>query len=156
MAQSLSKILLHIIFSTKNRHPLITDDVKNDLHAYIAKICRTHESQCFKVGGTDNHMILVDLTNKDLTGKAAEKILEEANITVNKNGIPYDTKSPFVTSGIRIGTPALTTRGMKEEEMKEVAVLILRALSNGDSPKELEVIKNDVANLCKKFPLYRD
>lgn len=107
-------------------------------------------------GGTDNHMILVDLTNKNLTGKEAEKILEEANITVNKNGIPYDTKSPFVTSGIRIGTPALTTRGMKEKEMKEVAALILRTLDNGDSPKALKNIKNDVAELCKKFPLYRD
>jgi len=107
-------------------------------------------------GGTDNHMILVDLTNKDLTGKVAEKILEEANITVNKNGIPYDTKSPFVTSGIRIGAPALTTRGMKEEQMKEVAALILRALDNGESPEALETIKTEVANLSKKFPLYRD
>lgn len=107
-------------------------------------------------GGTDNHMILVDLTNKNLTGKEAEKILEEANITVNKNGIPYDTKSPFVTSGIRIGTPALTTRGMKEEEMKEVSTLILKALNNGDSPKILKTVKNEVAELCKNFPLYRD
>jgi glycine hydroxymethyltransferase len=107
-------------------------------------------------GGTDNHMVLVDLTNKDLTGKEAEKILEEANITVNKNGIPYDTKSPFITSGIRIGTPALTTRGMKEEEMKEVAILILRALDSDASPEILKIIKNDVAILCKKFPLYRD
>ncbi len=107
-------------------------------------------------GGTDNHMILVDLTNKELTGKEAEKILEEANITVNKNGIPYDTKSPFVTSGIRIGTPALTTRGMKEEEMKEVAMLILKSLNNGDSPEILEAVKNEVAELCKRFPLYRD
>ncbi|MGB6129346.1 MAG: serine hydroxymethyltransferase [Psychrilyobacter sp.] len=107
-------------------------------------------------GGTDNHMILVDLTNKNLTGKEAEKILEEANITVNKNGIPYDTKSPFVTSGIRIGTPALTTRGMKEEEMKEVSTLILKALDNGNSPKILKTIKNEVAELCKNFPLYRN
>jgi len=107
-------------------------------------------------GGTDNHMILVDLTNKNLTGKEAEKILEEANITVNKNGIPYDTKSPFVTSGIRIGTPALTTRGMKEEEMKEVSTLILKALDNGDSPEMLKIVKNEVAELCRNFPLYRD
>ena len=107
-------------------------------------------------GGTDNHMVLVDLTNKDLTGKAAEKILEEANITVNKNGIPYDTKSPFVTSGIRIGTPALTTRGMKGIEMKEVARLILKSLDNGNSPEVLEKIKKEIAELCKRFPLYRD
>jgi len=106
-------------------------------------------------GGTDNHMVLVDLTSKNLTGKVAEKILEEANITVNKNGIPYDTKSPFITSGIRIGTPALTTRGMKEGEMKEVALLILRALDSDASTEILEVIKNDVETLCKKFPLYR-
>ena len=107
-------------------------------------------------GGTDNHMILVDLTNKDLTGKEAEKILEKADITVNKNGIPYDTRSPFVTSGIRIGTPALTTRGMKEGEMTEVAALILRALNSGGSPEILEAIREDVKGLCKNFPLYRD
>jgi len=107
-------------------------------------------------GGTDNHMILVDLTNKDLTGKEAEKLLEEADITVNKNGIPYDTRSPFVTSGIRIGTPALTSRGMKEEEMAEVAVLILRALNSCSSPEILKAIREDVKDLCKKFPLYRE
>jgi glycine hydroxymethyltransferase len=107
-------------------------------------------------GGTDNHMILVDLTDKDLTGKEAEKILEEADITVNKNGIPYDTRSPFVTSGIRIGTPALTTRGMKEGEMKEVAMLILRSLNSGGIPEISEAVRKDVTNLCKRFPLYRD
>jgi len=107
-------------------------------------------------GGTDNHMILVDLTNKNLTGKEAEKILEEADITVNKNGIPYDTKSPFVTSGIRIGTPALTTRGMKEEEMVEVADLILRTLESRGEAETLKGVRGDVKALCKRFPLYRD
>ena len=107
-------------------------------------------------GGTDNHMILVDLTNKNLTGKEAEKILEEADITVNKNGIPYDTKSPFVTSGIRIGTPALTTRGMKEEEMVEVADLILRTLESRGEAETLKGVRGDVRALCKRFPLYRD
>lgn len=106
-------------------------------------------------GGTDNHMILVDLTNKGLTGKEAEKILEEADITVNKNGIPYDTRSPFVTSGVRIGTPALTTRGMKEEEMVEVAALILRALESRGEAEALKEVRGDVRELCKRFPLYR-
>ncbi len=107
-------------------------------------------------GGTDNHMLLVDLTCKGLTGKEAESILEEADITVNKNGIPYDTKSPFITSGIRIGTPALTTRGMKEVEMRDVAALILKALENHGSPEVIQEVRNGVRDLCKRFPLYRD
>ncbi len=106
-------------------------------------------------GGTDNHMILVDLTNKDLTGKEAEKILEEADITVNKNGIPYDTRSPFVTSGIRIGTPALTTRGMKEGEMAEVAALILKALESRGEEEVLKGVRAGVRELCMRFPLYK-
>ncbi|GLI56303.1 serine hydroxymethyltransferase [Propionigenium maris DSM 9537] len=107
-------------------------------------------------GGTDNHMLLVDLTQKGLTGKEAEAILEAADITVNKNGIPYDTKSPFITSGIRIGTPALTTRGMKEGEMTEVAALILKALENHGAPEGIQEVKDGVRDLCKRFPLYRD
>lgn len=107
-------------------------------------------------GGTDNHLILVDLTNLDITGKDAEKILEKVNITVNKNGIPYDTKSPFVTSGIRLGTPALTTRGMKENEMILIGNLIVTALQNSDNDKILKNIIEDIKILCKKFPLYKD
>lgn len=105
-------------------------------------------------GGTDNHLMLVDLTNKDISGKKAEKALEEAGITVNKNMVPFDTKSPFVTSGIRIGTPAMTTRGMKEAEMEEIAGFINRVI---DAPKDESVLKsvcNEVVELCARFPLY--
>lgn len=107
-------------------------------------------------GGTDNHLILIDLTNLDITGKEAEKILEKVNITVNKNGVPYDTKSPLITSGIRLGTPALTTRGMKEEEMILVGNLIVKALKNSNDDEALQNIIEDIQILCKKFPLYKD
>lgn len=103
-------------------------------------------------GGTDNHLILIDLTNKGVTGKDAQHMLDELNITVNKNGIPFDTLSPFVTSGIRIGTPAVTSRGMKEEDMVEIAELIHLAISAYDSSKD-EVL-NRVKKLCDKYPLY--
>ena len=108
----------------------------------------------FKIvsGGTDNHLILVDLTNKNITGKQAQHLLDEAMITVNKNSIPFDTASPFVTSGIRLGTPAVTTRGMKEDDMVEIAELIDMTLSNFEENKD-EVIKR-VEILCKKYPLY--
>jgi glycine hydroxymethyltransferase len=104
--------------------------------------------------GTDNHLILVDVTNKDISGKKAEQALEKAAITVNKNMIPFDQKSPFVTSGIRIGTPAMTTRGMKEEEMKEIAELIDKAIKNNEDETKLGSIKKEVNELCSKFPLY--
>jgi glycine hydroxymethyltransferase len=105
-------------------------------------------------GGTDNHLILVDLTNKSITGKKAESTLEHAGITVNKNMVPFDTQSPLVTSGIRIGTAALTTRGMKEEDMRTIAGFIDRALRNVDDPKTLAAIKEDVKMLTSGFPLY--
>lgn len=105
-------------------------------------------------GGTDNHLILVDLTNLDITGKVAEKALEKAAITVNKNGIPYDTKSPFITSGIRIGTPAVTTRGMTEHEMRIIGELIIKVLKNPENEEILKEVAKDVKNLCIKFPLY--
>jgi glycine hydroxymethyltransferase len=104
-------------------------------------------------GGTDNHLILVDLTNKNITGKDAEKLLDSVGITVNKNTIPFETLSPFVTSGIRIGTPAATTRGFKEEEMKKVAYFINYVIENKDS--DLSGIKNEVVELCSKFPIYK-
>ncbi|MEX0998379.1 MAG: serine hydroxymethyltransferase [Thermodesulfobacteriota bacterium] len=107
-------------------------------------------------GGTDNHLILVDLIGTDLTGKIAEDTLELAGITVNKNAIPFDPNPPAVTSGIRIGTPAITTRGMKEEEMGIIAGLIKEALDNIENEKVLSRIKDDVAELCKKFPMYSD
>jgi glycine hydroxymethyltransferase len=105
-------------------------------------------------GGTDNHLMLVDLTKKNITGKQAENALGLANITVNKNMVPFDKKSPFVTSGIRIGTPAMTTRGMKEEQMELIAGFIDKALSNIGNEKVLSDIKADVVELCKRFPLY--
>jgi glycine hydroxymethyltransferase len=105
-------------------------------------------------GGTDNHLMLIDLSNKGVTGKEAENILGEAGITVNKNMVPYDKRSPFVTSGIRIGTPAMTTRGMKEKEMEKIADLINRALTGKDNKSELEAVKKDVVKLCSEFPLY--
>lgn len=107
-------------------------------------------------GGTDNHLMLVDLSNKNISGKAAEKALEKANITVNKNMIPFDTKSPFVTSGIRIGTPAMTTRGMKEQEMEIIAELINQVIVNPENETVIENVKKDVINLCSKFPLYSE
>jgi len=105
-------------------------------------------------GGTDNHLMLVDLTNKELSGKKVENALGSAGITVNKNMIPFDTKSPFVTSGIRIGTPAVTTRGMKENEMKMIAAFIDKAIKNIENEAVLAQIKTEVAELCSKFPLY--
>ena len=105
-------------------------------------------------GGTDNHLMLVDFTGTEITGKVAERALEDAGITVNKNAVPYDTRSPFVTSGIRIGTPATTTRGLKEAEMLQVAEWIDRALQNIENEAELARIRAEVKNLCLRFPLY--
>ncbi len=105
-------------------------------------------------GGTDNHLMLVDFTGSEITGKIAEATLEEAGITVNKNAVPFDTRSPFVTSGIRIGTPATTTRGLKETEMVQVAEWIDRALQNIGNQNELAKIRGEVKELCRTFPLY--
>ncbi len=102
-------------------------------------------------GGTDNHLMLVDLRNKGLTGKQAEKALEEAGVTVNKNTVPFDTQSPMVTSGIRIGTPAMTTRGMGEKEMLLIAELIDRVLTNIDNEKIKQEVHQDVIKLCRQF-----
>ena len=108
----------------------------------------------FKIvsNGTDNHLFLVDLTNKNITGKEAEIILDNVGITVNKNTIPNEKRSPFITSGIRIGTAAITTRGFTVDDMGEIAAIINAALSNNDS--DLEVLKNRVNTLCKKHQLY--
>ena len=102
--------------------------------------------------GTDNHLILVDLTNKDITGKEAENLLDSIGITVNKNTVPNETRSPFVTSGIRIGTAAVTTRGFDVEAMKEVASIINDAIENRNS--DLELLRERVKSLCAKYPLY--
>ncbi|SEA67071.1 serine hydroxymethyltransferase [Desulfuromusa kysingii] len=105
-------------------------------------------------GGTDNHLMLVDFTGTDITGKVAEKTLEDAGITVNKNAVPFDSRSPFITSGIRVGTPATTTRGLKEADMRQVAEWIDRALQNIDNAAALATIRAEVKELCLRFPLY--
>lgn len=102
-------------------------------------------------GGTDNHLLLIDLTSKGITGKDAEKLLDSVGITVNKNTIPYETLSPYITSGIRVGTPATTTRGFKEKEMIKVAYLINETIDNKNG--DLENVKLQVSELCKQFPL---
>ena len=107
-------------------------------------------------GGTDNHLMLIDLTNKNITGKQAENALGKAGMTVNKNMIPFDQRSPFVTSGIRIGTPVVTTRGMKEKEMDLIAGFINRAIQNVDNDTELEKIKKEVKELCSGYPLFKE
>ena len=105
-------------------------------------------------GGTDNHLMLIDLRSKKQTGKVAEENLEKAGITTNKNMVPFDPESPFVTSGIRIGTAALTTRGMQENEMNEIAFLIDTVINNMDSKKTREKVREQVQDLCERFPLY--
>lgn len=107
-------------------------------------------------GGTDNHLMLVDLTSKHLTGKEAQNLLDEVNITVNKNTIPFEPLSPFVTSGIRLGSPALTTRGFKEADMKEVADIIALVLDHPEDAAKKDEAKRRVAALCEKYPLYED
>jgi glycine hydroxymethyltransferase len=113
-------------------------------------------SKGFKLvsGGTDNHLMLLDFTGTELTGKVAEATLEAAGITVNKNAVPFDTRSPFVTSGVRIGTPATTTRGLKEAEMVQVGEWIARALGNIENEAVLAEIRGQVKELCQRFPLY--
>jgi len=104
-------------------------------------------------GGTDTHLLLVDLRSRGLTGKQAEEALEAAGIAVNRNPVPFDEKGPRVTSGIRLGTPAVTTRGMKEEEMAEIASLIDRVLSHIEDDRTLLSVKEKVKELCARFPL---
>ena len=105
-------------------------------------------------GGTDNHLMLIDLSNKDVTGKAAEIALDKAGITVNKNTVPFETRSPFVTSGIRIGTPALTTRGMAPEHMENIAAWIIATVENIDNETRLTAISKEVETFARQFPLF--
>lgn len=135
----------------------LTDEFK----AYQTQIIKNAKALCasliekgFKIvsGGTDNHLMLVDLTNMNLTGKEAEKMLDEIGVTVNKNTIPFETTSPFITSGIRIGTPAVTSRGFKEEDMDKIAEIIYLTLS--DFEKNQSEAKKMVGELCTKYPLY--
>ena len=107
-------------------------------------------------GGTDTHVILIDLTNKNVTGKSAEKALEKAGITVNKNMVPFDKRSPFITSGIRIGTPAITTRGMSSDEMALIVQLIDDIINDIDNEDKINKTRSTVSSLCKSFPIYSE
>jgi len=105
-------------------------------------------------GGTDNHLMLIDLRNKNITGKKAQETLDLAHITLNKNAVPFDDKSPFVTSGIRVGVPAITTRGMKEADMETVVDFIDRVLMDIDNPETIAAVKSEVGKFMEQFPLY--
>src|SRR5687767_15563657 len=107
-------------------------------------------------GGTDNHLMLVDVFSKGLTGKVAEAALGKAGITVNKNAIPFDQNPPMVASGVRIGTPAMTTRGMGEREMDLIAEYIARVLAAPDDERTQAAVKSEVERLCRRFPLYAE
>lgn len=132
-----------------------------EFKAYQTQIVKNAKALCdalikrgFKIvsGGTDNHLMLIDLTNMNITGKEAEKLLDDVGVTVNKNTIPFETTSPFITSGIRIGTPAVTSRGFKEEDMDKIAEIIFLTLS--DYEKEQDNVRAMVKELCGKYPLY--
>ncbi|MFL2488111.1 MAG: serine hydroxymethyltransferase [Gammaproteobacteria bacterium] len=138
----------------------MTEDFKEYQKQIIsnAKImCEQFKSRGFNLvqENTDNHLLLMDLRDKDITGKEAEELLGTINITVNKNSIPNDPESPFVTSGVRIGTPAITTRGFGHEQSKLVADLICDAIENKENSDELDIVKGKVKELCRKFPVYR-
>ncbi len=152
--------LMHVIAA---KAVALKEALAPEFKAYQAQIVRnakalaatlTAEGWRLVSGGTDNHLMLLDVFAKGITGKVAEKALDRAGITVNKNTIPFDTNSPMVASGIRIGTPALTTRGMKEAEMEKVGQLISRALSAVEDESRLAEVKRDVTRLCDQFPLY--
>ncbi len=138
----------------------LTDEFKAYQKQIIANTVALSEALVAKgyrlvSGGTDNHLMLVDLRNKGLTGKDAQIALEKAGITVNKNTVPFETEKPFITSGIRVGTPAVTSRGMKTDEMKKIADLIDRALMNRNDDGVLAEIKGEVHHFCEAFPLYK-
>ena len=138
----------------------MTEDFKEYQKQIIsnAKImCEQFKSRGFNLvqENTDNHLLLMDLRDKDITGKEAEELLGTINITVNKNSIPNDPESPFVTSGVRIGTPAITTRGFGHEQSKLVADLICDAIENKENSDELDIVKAKVRELCRKFPVYK-
>lgn len=139
------------------------ENLKPEFRVYAQQIIRNAQAlanELIKRGytivsnGTDNHLMLIDLRNKECTGKEAQEALDRAGITVNKNAVPFDDKSPLITSGIRIGTPAVTTRGMKETEMTVIAELIDRVITNRTNESVLEAVKNSVQSLCEQFPLY--
>lgn len=154
--------LMHVIMA---KAVAFGEALKDSFKVYAKQIIKNAQALASKLneygfdivsGGTDNHLMLIDLTNKNVTGKQAEIALEKAGITVNKNMVPFDKRSPFVTSGIRIGTPALTTRGMKEKEMEVIADIINRAINNVENEKVLSDLKNEVRQLASGFPLFAE
>ncbi len=151
--------LMHVIAA---KAVAFQEALRPEFKAYQEQVVRNAQALCASLqargfravsGGTDNHLMLIDLRPSDLTGKMAQETLDRAHITVNKNTVPFETRSPFVTSGIRIGTPAVTTRGMKEREMEVIADFIARALENVGNESLLGSIADDVISLCKKFPI---
>ncbi|MHB9098632.1 MAG: serine hydroxymethyltransferase [Syntrophales bacterium] len=139
----------------------LTDDFKlyqAQILKNAATLAETLQAAGFRLvsGGTDNHLMLVDLTDSGISGKEAQETLDRTGITINKNAIPFDTKGPNVTSGIRIGTPALTTRGMKEAEMRQIGGLITTVLKDIHNEKRLAEVREEVTSLCGRFPLYAE
>lgn len=154
--------LMHVIMA---KAVAFGEALKDSFKVYASQVIKNAKALAAKLneygfdivsGGTDNHLMLIDLTNKNVTGKQAEIALEKAGITVNKNMVPFDKRSPFVTSGIRIGTPALTTRGMKEKEMEVIADIINRAIMNVENEKILSDLKQEVKQLTSGFPLFAE
>ncbi len=150
--------LMHVIAAKAvSFKQVMTEDFKNYQQQVVSNAkalagALTDEGFTLVSGGTDNHLMLVDLSNLSVTGKTAQHLLDEVGITVNKNAVPFDTQKPTVTSGIRIGTPAVTTRGMKEEDMKEIATLIKMTITDFDNTADQ--VRERVSALCKKHPLY--
>ena len=133
-------------------------DYCRQIVANAKALAEAMQQKGFKIvsGGTDNHLFLLSMVGRDTTGKAAQISLDRAGITANKNMIPFDPRKPIVTSGVRIGTPAVTTRGMREAEMQQIAAFVARVLENPGDVERLDSIRREVAELCRKFPLYPD
>jgi len=154
--------LMHIIAAKAVAFGEALQDDFIDYTGNIVKNSKTMAEELLSLGynlvsnGTDTHVILIDLSNKNISGKAAEKALESSGITVNKNMVPFDSRSPFITSGIRIGTPAITTRNMGQTEMKKIVSLIDDVINNHDDNDNLNRVKNEVINLCESFPIYKE
>ena len=131
-------------------------DYQRQIKANAKALAQAMSEEGFRIvsGGTDAHVMLVDLRSFEVTGKVAQQVLDEVQITTNRNSIPFDPEKPFVTSGIRLGTPATTTRGMREPEMKEIASLIGRALRARETAETLEAVRLDVTALCGRFPIH--
>jgi glycine hydroxymethyltransferase len=133
-------------------------DYQRQIIANAQRLAEAMTAQGFRLvsGGTDNHLMLVDVFSKGVTGKVAEASLGQAGITVNKNAIPFDQNPPMVASGIRVGTPAITTRGMREAEMDLIGELIARVLAAPDDDRAIAMVKSEVDRLCQRFPVYAE